>query len=208
MNRAREIVREARAGRARAVFSVGLGLIAIAASAIGHGCTRNDSLVLLDLRSSGPLGAPVARVRLSAPGWPTRTMTGSIGPEGLRVGYYGPGSGGPVTVTATALDAVDCPLGSGSATVAKLAAGATSDPLTLFVRPTPATGCVPDAGMDASGSVDDAGADADDGGDAGSPDAGTDASDDGAGDAAADSPTDTTADATTDADIDASDASD
>src|SRR5206468_11412293 len=53
-------------------------------------CSRNDSLVLLDLRTSGPLGPPVARVRLSARGWPTRVVTGDIGAGGFLVGYYGP----------------------------------------------------------------------------------------------------------------------
>jgi hypothetical protein len=166
------------------------GAVALAAAAAAVGCSRNDSLVLLDLRTSGPLGAPVTRIRLSAKGWPTRVVTGSIGPAGFQVGYYGPGNGGAVSVTAEALDAVGCVLGAGSATVPKLAAGATSDPLTVFVRPMPANGCVPDAGMmDAGG--DDTGGD-DSGVDAGVDSAG-DAGDDGAGDggdAAADVSTD------------------
>ena len=100
-------------------------------------CTKHDSLVLLELRSSGPLGAPVASIRLSASGWPTRTVAGSIGPEGFRVGYYGPGDGKALTVRAEALDAADCVLGIGSAGVTALAAGAISAPTTLFVRPQP-----------------------------------------------------------------------
>ena len=102
--------------------------------------------MLLDLRPSGPLGAPVARIRLSAKGWPKRTVDGTLDAAGFRVGYYGPGDGSAVTVTAEALDAVDCVLGSGSATVPALEDGATSAPTTLFVRPQPANGCVPDAG--------------------------------------------------------------
>ena len=50
---------------------------------------------------------------------------------------------------AEALDAVDCVLGIGSATVPALAAGATSAPTTLFVRPQPGNGCtwsMPDTG--------------------------------------------------------------
>ena len=120
------------------------------------GCTKEESLVLLDLRPSGPLGAPVARIRLSAKGWPKRTVDGTLDAAGFRVGYYGPGDGSAVTVTAEALDAVDCVLGSGSATVPALEDGATSAPTTLFVRPQPANGCVPDAGTDAGG--EDAGA--------------------------------------------------
>ena len=134
------------------------------------GCTKEDSLVLLDLRTSGPLGAPVARVRLSATGWPTRTIDASIDTAGFRVGYYGPGDGSGVTVTADALDAFDCVLGRGSATAPSLKAGETSAPLTLFVRPQPANGCVPDAGTEDAGT--DAGEEA--GTDAGE-DAGMDA---------------------------------
>lgn len=148
------------------------------------GCTKEESLVLLDLRTSGPLGAPVARVRLSAKRWPTRTVDASIDTAGFRVGYYGPGDGSGVTVTAEALDAVDCVLGSGSATAPSLKAGDTSAPLTLFVRPQPANGCVPDAGME---------------------DAGTDAGDDAATDAGDDAPVDAGTDAGEDAgaDVDA-----
>jgi hypothetical protein len=152
------------------------------------GCTKEDSLVLLDLRPSGPLGAPVARVRLSAKGWPTRTVDGTLDAAGFRVGYYGPGDGSAVTVTAEALDGIDCVLGSGSATVPALEDGAISAPTTLFVRPQPANGCVPDAGTDAGG--EDAGSDA-------PVDAGTDAMDD-AG-------TDTVVDAEADAGVDAMD---
>ena len=61
------------------------------------GCTKRTSLVLLDLRPSGPLGAPVARIRLSAKGWPKRTVDGTLDPAGFRVGYYGPGDGSAVT---------------------------------------------------------------------------------------------------------------
>jgi len=172
------------------------GALALAATAAAIGCSRSDALVLLDLRTSGPLGAPVVRIRLSAKGWATRVVNGSIGPDGFRVGYYGPGNGGAVSVTAQALDANNCVLGAGSGTVPKLASGATSDPITLFVRPTPTNGCVPDAGMmDAGG--DDSGGD-DSGGDAGA-DAGADGGDDGAGDAADGGGDDTAPDASTDA---------
>jgi len=158
-------------------------------------CSRNDSLVLLDLRASGPLGAPVARVRLSASGWTTRVVTGDVGPGGLLVGYYGPGKGGAVSVTAEALDDVNCVLGSGSATVAKLAGGATSEPLKLFIRPQP--GCLPDAGMmDAGGDADEdvggggdameAGTDAPDAGAEGGGDVGADVAGDAGADSAAD----------------------
>jgi hypothetical protein len=153
---------------------------ACAIAAAIAGCTKHDALVLLDLRNSGPLGAPVERIRLSAKGWPTRTLNGTIGPEGFRVGYYGPADGGAVSVTAEALDAVDCVLGSGTATVPALEEGATSNPTTLFVRPLPANGCVVDAGSggDDAGDIDagdvDAG-DVDAGVDAGDSDAGNDA---------------------------------
>ena len=165
-------------GAPGAPVGIGMGpiVVVVAGAALlgGISCSRSDSLVLLDLRRSGPLGEPVARVRLSASGWPTRTVTGDVGPDGFRVGYYGPGKGDAVSVTAEALDAVDCVLGSGTATVAKLTAGATSDPVTLFIRPLPANGCVPDAGTtDAGddGGTDDGGAD-----DGGTDDGGTDAS--------------------------------
>ena len=42
-------------------------LIVVGAVLLGSvGCSRKDSLVLLDLRSSGPLGAPVVAVRLDS----------------------------------------------------------------------------------------------------------------------------------------------
>jgi hypothetical protein len=181
-----------------------LSLLAVAvAVAVGAGgCTKEDSLVLLDLRSSGALGAPVAHIRLSAKRWPTRTIDGTIDTAGFRVGYYGPGDGSAVSVLAEAFDEGDCLLGSGSATVPALKAGATSAPTTLFVRPAPGRPCVPDVQPDA-GSVTDAGEDAavDAGADA-EADAGTDAAVD-AGvdaevDAGADAESDTVADATDD----------
>ena len=156
------------------------------------GCTKHDSLVLLDLRTSGSLGAPVAHIRLSAAGWPTRTVDGSIDAAGFRVGYYGPGNGSGVTVIAQALDAADCVLGSGSATAPALKAGATSDPLTLFVRPQPANGCVPDAGPDTGGGED----------------AGTDAEADAPGDAGTDAEADAGTDTGVDAAVDAGAAAD
>jgi hypothetical protein len=110
------------------------------------GCTKKDSLILLDLRASGPLGAPVVRIRLTAKGWPTKNVDGTIDAAGFRVGYYGPGAGKAVSVIAEALDAADCVLASGEATVPKLEAGATSAPTTLFVRPRSENGCVVDAG--------------------------------------------------------------
>ena len=161
-------------------------VLVLAAVLVPPACTKHDGLVLLDLRASGPLGAPVVRFHLSAIGWPDRTVTGTLGADGFRVGYYGPADGGPVKVTAQALDAVDCVLGVGSATVPALAEGATSDPITLFIRPTPETGCVPDAGMDAGG--EDAGEDA--GGDTGATDAGVDSPGDGGVDTGVDAAAD------------------
>jgi len=146
-----------------------LVLVLVSVSALLPACTKHDALVLLDLRTSGPLVAPVARVRMSAPGWDTRVVTASLDSEGLRLGYYGPADGGAVSVTVEALDGRDCVLGKGSGTVLMLASGGTSDPLTLFVRPLPDSGCkvvggTDDAGADGGGtddaSTDDAGADA------------------------------------------------
>lgn len=179
--------------RRASIVTVAGGVLAAALAIAAHGCSRNDSLVLIDLRASGPFGAPVASVRLKASGWPTRVVIGDIGPDGLRVGYYGPASGGAVTVTAEALDDAACVLGSGSGTVAKLASGATSDPVTVFVRPTRANGCLPDAGAMDGGGDEDAGGQ--DGGD----DVAEDAPDDSAGDAPADAATDGGDDAPADA---------
>lgn len=160
-------------------------LLLVFALAAVTACTKEDSLILLDLRTSGPLGAPNTHVRLSAKGWKTRTVGGTIGVEGLRVGYYGPGDGGGVSVLAEALDGVDCVLGSGSAAVPALKAGATSEPTKLFIRALPANGCVPDAGTDAG---EDAGTDA-------GTDAGADAPDDTGTDAGDDAGTDVNTDA-------------
>jgi len=166
----------------------GAPLLVFALAAV-TACTKEDSLILLDLRTSGPLGAPNTHVRLSAKGWKTRTVGGTIGVEGLRVGYYGPGDGGGVSVLAEALDGVDCVLGSGSAAVPALKAGATSEPTKLFIRALPANGCVPDAGTDA-------------GIDAGV-DVGTDAGTDAGEDAGVDAEVDATEDSGSDADVDA-----
>lgn len=164
------------------------------------GCTKEESLVLLDLRPSGPLGAPVARIRLSAKGWPKRTVDGTLDAAGFRVGYYGPGDGSAVTVTAEALDADDCVLGSGSATVPALEDGATSAPTTLFVRPQPANVCVPDAGTHEDAGGEDAGSDVpvDAGVDA-ADDTGTDAAVDAAADAGVEAGDEAATDATPDA---------
>jgi len=164
-------------------------LLLVFALAAVTACTKEDSLILLDLRTSGPLGAPNTHVRLSAKGWKTRTVGGTIGVEGLRVGYYGPGDGGGVSVLAEALDGVDCVLGSGSAAVPALKAGATTEPTKLFIRALPANGCVPDAGTDA-------------GIDAGV-DVGTDAGTDAGEDAGVDAEVDATEDSGSDADVDA-----
>jgi len=166
----------------------GAPLLVFALAAV-TACTKEDSLILLDLRTSGPLGAPNTHVRLSAKGWKTRTVGGTIGVEGLRVGYYGPGDGGAVSVLAEALDGVDCVLGSGSAAVPALKAGATTEPTKLFIRALPANGCVPDAGTDA-------------GIDAGV-DVGTDAGTDAGEDAGVDAEVDATEDSGSDADVDA-----
>jgi hypothetical protein len=162
-------------------------------------CTKHDSLVLLELRSSGPLGAPVVGIRLSAKGWPTRTVAASIGPEGFHVGYYGPGDGKAVTVNVEALDAVACVLGVGSAGVPALAAGATSAPTTVFVRPQPGNGCAFDVGTGGidAGEPDTGGPDTDE------PDTGDDAAADGGDDADDDAGDDAAADGGVDADDDA-----
>lgn len=183
---------------ARPVPLRGLILAAVLAS-FAAACTKTESLVLLDLRVSGPLGAPVAGIRLSAPGGKTRFINGAIGPEGFRVGYYGPVEDDAISVTAEATDGVGCVLGKGSATVTDLESGATSNPTTLFIRPLPASGCaVVDAGS--GGEEEDAGTDAgdDDAGTDAPADAGTDATDDAAEDAGTEAPADAPADASID----------
>ena len=169
-----------------AVRTAILALAVAAASGAGFSaCTKHDGLILLNLRSSGPFIAEVVYIRMSAKSWPTRTVSGTVGAQGFRVGYYGPADGNPVTVTVEALDGSNCVLGKGSATVPALDSGATSDPVTVFVRPVSGNSCtVVDAGSDA-GSVEDAG-----GGD----DVGTDAPGDAGTDATADAGTDATAD--------------
>ena len=107
------------------------------------GCTKEESLVLLDLRPSGPLGAPVARIRLSAKGWPERPVEGTLDAAGFRVGYYGPGDGSAVTVTAEALDAGDCVLGSGSATVRRSRTGRPARPRRCSSGRSPPTAASP-----------------------------------------------------------------
>jgi hypothetical protein len=169
--------------RSAAAFAILLGVLLGVGVA---GCTKKDSLILLDLRASGPLGAPVVRVRLAAKGWQTKTLDATLDAAGFRVGYYGPGDGKPVSVTAEAIDAADCVLGSGEATVPKLEAGATSAPTTLFVRPRPENGCV-DAGTPDSGGEDAPGQDSGE-------DAGNDGGDDAPGDLAADLPSETGSD--------------
>jgi hypothetical protein len=172
------------------------GSLSIVALLLGvAGCTKEESLVLLDLRPSGRLGAPVARIRLSAKGWPKRTVDGTLDVAGFRVGYYGPGDGDAVTVSAEALDAVDCVLGSGSATVPALKAGATSAPTTLFVRPQPGNACVPDAGTDGGG--EEAGTDG--GGTDAGEDVGIDGGDDGGDDTESDAAIDASVDRAEDA---------
>jgi hypothetical protein len=166
-------------------------VIAVAAASAGFSaCTKHDGLILLNLRSSGPFVAEVVHIRLSAKGWPTRIVSGTVGPQGFQVGYYGPADGKPVTVIVEALDVVECVLGRGSATVAMLDSGATSDPVTVFVRPMSGNDCtVVDAGSDAGGG-EDAGPDAtEDAGTDATADAGTDGTD-----VADDAATDATAD--------------
>jgi len=184
---------------------VGVVLIFVAVLVSVASCAKHDSLVLLEIRSSGPLGAPVVRIRLSASDWPTRTVDvpGGIGPEGFHVGYFGPADGKAVTVSAEALDEANCVLGIGSAGVPALAAGATSAPTPLFVRPQPDNGCAVDAGTGGidAGETDAGGTDADES-DTGV-DAGTDADDDAGEDATADAGDDVSPEAGTDADDDA-----
>ena len=178
---------------ARPGLTLGLVLVAVLVSI--SACTKKESLVLLDLRTSGPLGAPVAGVRLSAPGGKTRFINGAVGPEGFRVGYYGPVEDDAISVTAEATDGVGCVLGKGSVTVTGLESGAISDPTTLFIRPLPASGCaIVDAG--GGGDEEDAGTDA------GHEDAGTDAPADAGPDATDDAPEDTGTDAPADASVD------
>jgi hypothetical protein len=167
-------------------------ILAAVLAACAAACTKTESLVLLDVRVSGPLGAPVAGIRLSAPGGKTRFINGAIGPEGFRVGYYGPVEDDAISVTAEAVDGVACVLGRGSATVTDLESGATSNPTTLFIRPLPASGCaVADAG--GGGEEEDAGHE-----DAGHEDAGTDAPADAGTAAPDDAGTDAPADASVD----------
>ena len=148
-------------------------LVAVVAAMAG--CKPEaDALVLLDVRGSGMFSPPAATLQLSAPGWPTRSVAGTLGPEGVRVGYYGPGGSAAVTITVAALDARSCVVGGGSATALTVASGATTAPITLFVRPLAPNSCGSDAGSDASL---DAAVDAD-----ASRDANTDASPDGDGD--------------------------
>jgi hypothetical protein len=177
-----------------AVRAAILVLAVAAASGAGFSaCTKHDGLILLNLRSSGPFIAEVVYIRMSAKGWPTRSVSGTVGSQGFQVGYYGPADGNPVTVTVEALDGSNCVLGKGSATVPALDSGATSDPVTVFVRPVSGNNCtVVDAGSDA-GSVEDAG---------GGEDAGTDAPGDAGTDATDDAGTDATDDASDDASAD------
>ena len=126
-----------------------LALLAVVA-AIGACKPEADALVLLDVRGSGMFAPPATTLQLSAPGWPTRSVTGTLGPDGVRVGYYGPGSSAAVTITVAALDARACVVGSGSATALMVAPGATTAPITLFVRPLSSNTCGSDAGSDAT----------------------------------------------------------
>jgi hypothetical protein len=183
-----------RPGRTCAVRAAFLVLAVAAASGAGFSaCTKHEGLILLNLRSSGPFIAEVVYIRMSAKGWPTRITSGTVGPQGFQVGYYGPADGNPVTVIVEALDRANCVLGRGSATVPALESGATSAPVTVFVRPVSGNDCtVVDAGSDA-GSVEDAG---------GGEDAGTDAPGDAGTDATADAGDDASADAGDDASAD------
>jgi len=160
-------------------------------------CHKPDRLLLLDVRASGGLPTTVSAVRFSAMDWPTHSVAGVLGSAGLLFGYYGPSGSGPVTVTAEAIDASNCVLGTGSATVLDTSSGQTAPATILYVRPLPSTTCVlPDAGFDADASDADA-SDADGASDGASsdssdaeggtdtrPDGGTDATADRAGDGA------------------------
>jgi hypothetical protein len=125
-----------------------------AALVVGAGACKKspDALLLLEVRSSGPLVAPVARVRFSLPdraGWPSHVVGSDLGAGGLKFGYYVPG-GAPVTVLGEALDGKDCVLGQGTLTFPATAGGAVSQPMTLFVRALPSSGCAGDGGVDAN----------------------------------------------------------
>jgi hypothetical protein len=119
---------------------------------------KAERLLLLDVRVASQLPSTVSAIRFSAMGWPTRSVAGVISPAGLKFGYYGPSGSGPVTVTVQAIDARNCVLGTGSATVLDTLSGQTSPVTVVYVSPLEPTMCLlRDAGFD-SGEVD-AGAD-------------------------------------------------
>jgi hypothetical protein len=126
-----------------------LALLAIAAG-LAACRPEGDALVLLDVRGSGVFAPPVTTLQLSAPGWPTRSIASTLGSDGVRVGYYGPGRGDAVTVTIAALDAQLCVVGSGRAAASRVIAGQATNPVTLFIRPLAPNTCLPDASVDAT----------------------------------------------------------
>lgn len=149
-------------------------------------CKKAERLLLLDVRASGQLPTTVSAIRFSAMDWQTRSVAGVLGPTGLRFGYYGPSGSGPVTVTVEAIDARNCVLGTGSATVLDTSSGQTAPATVVYVSPLESTMCIlPDAGFDRDDA--DAGADAQ-AADAASSDAegGTDTGSDSRSDARAD----------------------
>ncbi len=177
--------------------------LVLAALVLGAGaCHKADRLLLLDVRPSGGLPTTVSAVRFSAMGWPTHSVAGVLGPAGLLFGYYGPSGGGPVTVTAEAIDGSGCVLGTGSATVLDTSSGQTAPATVLYVRPLPTTTCMfPDAGFDTGTADAEAGADAPDAdGGSGDAEAGSDTRPDAGADGAADRGGDTGS--TTDASVD------
>jgi hypothetical protein len=113
------------------------------------GCRKGDRLLLLDVRASGSLLAPVKSVRFSAPGWTTRSIDGPLGAAGVLFGYYGPPGDGTVTVTVDALDASGCVLSTGTVVVADTAAGKATPTTVVYVLAIiPPTCTLPDAGTD------------------------------------------------------------
>lgn len=160
-------------------MSMSLRWLALGALVLGAGaCRKADRLLLLDVRASGDLPTTVSAVRFSATKWPTHSVAGVLGPRGLLFGYYGPSGSGPVTVTAEAIDATGCVLGTGSATVLDTSSGQTAPATVLYVRPLLGTSCMlPDAGFGTDAGDAEAGADGPDAdGASGDTEAGTDAS--------------------------------
>jgi hypothetical protein len=163
--------------------------LALIALLLGVGaCQKAERLLLLDVQASGQLPTTVSALRFSAMDWQTRAVAGVLGPAGLKFGYYGPSGSGPVTVTVEAIDARNCVLGTGSATVPDTSSGQTATPTVVYVRPLESTMCMfRDAGLAEAAADAAAAADADaDAGASSDTEGGTDAGTDSRSDARAD----------------------